>query len=51
MALDPNNRIMYDAVRGEWRVLFQGNKQAQQFKTSGDAFAHLDKLLHPPKTP
>jgi hypothetical protein len=51
MALDPNNRIKYDHVRGEWRVLFQGTQQATPFKTSGDAYAHLEKLLHPPKAP
>ena len=48
MAVDPNNRIKYDAVKGCWKVLHNGVEYAENFKSSGEAFAKLESLLKPP---
>lgn len=46
--MDSQNRIMYDATRGAWKVLHNGKDTGKEFKTSRDAFQHLESLLHPP---
>jgi hypothetical protein len=49
--MDTENRIMYDSAHGNWKVLHQGKDSGKAFKTSGEAFAHLQFLLKPPPKP
>lgn len=49
--MDMENRIRYDEVRGSWKVLHAGQDTGKEFRTSGDAFAHLQSLLKPPAKP
>jgi hypothetical protein len=49
--MDTENRIMYDAIRGTWKVLHNGKDAGKEFKTSSEAFAHLQGLLKPPPKP
>lgn len=49
--MDMENRIQYDAVRGAWNVLHNGKDSGKAFKTSSEAFAHLQFLLKPPPKP
>jgi hypothetical protein len=47
--VDVLNRIKYDAVSGAWKVIHGGKELPTPFKTSGDAFSHLEGLLKAPK--
>ena len=49
--MDRENRIVYDSVAGTWKVLHGGKDSGKAFKTSGEAFAHLQFLLKPPPKP
>jgi hypothetical protein len=42
--MDAANRIKYDEVRGMWKVIHGGKELTNEFKSSGEAFKHLQTL-------
>jgi hypothetical protein len=49
--MDILNRIHYDDIRGTWKVFLAGKDVGKEFKTSSEAFAHLQSLLKPGAKP
>jgi hypothetical protein len=48
--MDVLNRIKYDAGTGAWKVISQGKELGTTFKSSAEAFAHLQSILKPNPT-
>jgi hypothetical protein len=49
--MDVENRIKYDDIRGAWKVLHAGKDIGKEFKSSEEAYAHLQGLLKAPPKP
>jgi len=49
--MDVTQRIKYNDKEGHWEVLFNGKVIKQAFKTSSEAYQHLDELRRKVKEP